>query len=206
MTNSPTTTSPSSKVDFKAVANSDKAKVTTVGPGLDVGPVFVGIDASLTKWSATLYQGSGAYQGYLIQPKEKGPARLAHLYFCTKNLLMVAGIYGNVERVLMEGYAFGVKGSRSHSIGEGGGVTKLAIHHAGIPLDILPPSSLKKFVTSKGNAAKNEMMLGVYKQWGVEFSDDNLADSYALARAAYHIDNAPTLKYQAEALQKVEQG
>jgi Holliday junction resolvasome RuvABC endonuclease subunit len=45
-------------------------------------------------------------------------------------------------------------------------------------------SQLKKFVLSKGNGKKAEMLLGVYKQWGHSFRDDNEADSYALAQVA----------------------
>jgi crossover junction endodeoxyribonuclease RuvC len=42
--------------------------------------------------------------------------------------------------------------------------------------------TLKKFAAGKGNAKKQEMLLQMYKRWGVEFNDDNAADSYALAR------------------------
>jgi crossover junction endodeoxyribonuclease RuvC len=42
--------------------------------------------------------------------------------------------------------------------------------------------TLKKFAAGKGNAKKQEMLMMMYKRWGVEFSDDNAADSYALAR------------------------
>ena len=42
--------------------------------------------------------------------------------------------------------------------------------------------TLKKYATGKGNAKKQEMLMQIYKRWGVEFNDDNAADSYALAR------------------------
>lgn len=51
------------------------------------------------------------------------------------------------------------------------------------PLQI-PPMTLKKYATGKGTAKKQEMLLQIYKRWGVEFNDDNAADSYALARLA----------------------
>jgi hypothetical protein len=75
--------------------------------------------------------------------------------------------------------------------GELGGMVKLELKHwfynepnAGYPL-IIPPSVLKKYVTGKGTGVqKNQILLNVYKKWGVEFNDDNAADSYALARLA----------------------
>ncbi len=47
---------------------------------------------------------------------------------------------------------------------------------------VVAPGSLKKFVTGKGNAKKDLMLLKVYKKWGVEFEVDDLADAYGLAR------------------------
>ena len=51
---------------------------------------------------------------------------------------------------------------------------------------IIAPGTLKKFVCGKGkgHAKKNLMLLKVYKNWGIEFDDDNLADAYSLARMA----------------------
>jgi crossover junction endodeoxyribonuclease RuvC len=51
------------------------------------------------------------------------------------------------------------------------------------PLKI-PPMTLKKYAAGKGNAKKQEMLLQIYKRWGIEFNDDNAADSYGLARLA----------------------
>ena len=181
-----------------------RGKVSADG-ALDVGPVWVGIDASLTNWAAVVVDKDGGFLSYLVQPKTKGGDRLDFLYESTQGLFdLLARASVTVEGIVMEGYAFGVRGSRSHSIGEGGGVTKLAVIHAGYGsiAHTFTPTGLKKFVCSKGNAKKNEVMLGVYKHWNVEFADDNLADAYALAKVAYHNDNAPDLKYQAEALSK----
>jgi hypothetical protein len=36
--------------------------------------------------------------------------------------------------------------------------------------------TLKKYATGKGTAKKQEMLLQIYKRWGVEFNDDNAAD------------------------------
>jgi crossover junction endodeoxyribonuclease RuvC len=49
---------------------------------------------------------------------------------------------------------------------------------------MVPPMTLKKYAAGKGNAKKQEMLLQIYKRWGIEFNDDNAADSYALARLA----------------------
>ncbi|MDH5184460.1 MAG: hypothetical protein OEX12_11285 [Gammaproteobacteria bacterium] len=48
----------------------------------------------------------------------------------------------------------------------------------------IPPTSLKKFITGKGNAKKDTIMMEVYKRWGYEAPDNDLADAYGLAMAA----------------------
>ena len=88
-----------------------------------------------------------------------------------------------VENVAMEGTVLA-----SHSalaLGELSAVVKLVLwyNHTEPPLQI-PPMTLKKYASGKGNAKKQEMLLQIYKRWGVEFNDDNAADAYALARLA----------------------
>ena len=48
----------------------------------------------------------------------------------------------------------------------------------------IPPMTVKKYASGKGNTKKQEMLLQIYKRWGIEFNDDNAADSYAIARMA----------------------
>lgn len=55
--------------------------------------------------------------------------------------------------------------------------------HLRTPLQI-PPMTLKKYASGKGTSKKQEMLLQIYKRYGVEFNDDNAADAYALARLA----------------------
>lgn len=49
-----------------------------------------------------------------------------------------------------------------------------------------PPTTLKKFVTGKGNAKKENMIKDVYKRWSFEHESNNVIDAYALARYAIH--------------------
>jgi len=49
---------------------------------------------------------------------------------------------------------------------------------------VISPNTLKKFVTGTGRCQKNLMLLKTYKKFGVEFTDDNLCDSYCLAQYA----------------------
>ena len=87
-----------------------------------------------------------------------------------------------VDLVAMEGYANNAKFGREMA-GELGAVVKLAVLEViSTPPVVVPPNSLKKFVTGKGSGPKNVMIAHVYRQWGVMFSDDNQADAFALEK------------------------
>lgn len=92
--------------------------------------------------------------------------------------------------IVMEGY--GYSSQVGFMLGELGGMVKMAISDkTGVPPYICSPNQLKKYVSGKGDVAKNTMLMRVYKRWGVEFSLDDLADAYGLARiAAGHVDTA----------------
>lgn len=66
---------------------------------------------------------------------------------------------------------------------------------------IVPPTSLKKYVTGKGQGvSKSQILLNVYKKWGVEFTDDNAADSYGLAHI---VSGKAKLSYEKEVYEKL---
>ena len=57
------------------------------------------------------------------------------------------------------------------------------------PFVIVQPTSLKKFVTGKGNSKKDIMMLETYKSYNESFSDNNLCDAYNLSKIGEAILN-----------------
>jgi crossover junction endodeoxyribonuclease RuvC len=63
-----------------------------------------------------------------------------------------------------------------------------------VPFLIVAPSSLKKFITQKGNADKDMMMMHVYKNYGFEAVDNNENDAYALSVCGLATLGNPLLK------------
>lgn len=90
--------------------------------------------------------------------------------------------------VCVEGYSMGSRATQAHKAGELGGVMRLSLWRHFFGYVNVPPSTLKKFATGKGNADKSLVLREVWRKWGYEAVNDNDADAFALARMAWQLD------------------
>lgn len=179
------------------------SKVKSYGPGLynpPGDPVYIGIDQSYSGFGVTVYGGQdSSYFTRVDKFEGKGIDRLENIYMHVNTMLTEIEQDYQIKDVAIEGYAFGSQ--MANMLGELGGVVKLALKGHGVYPLIIPPTTLKKYVTGKGTGIpKSQMLLHAYKKWGVEFGDDNACDSFALARLA---SGAGTLAYEKELIQKI---
>jgi crossover junction endodeoxyribonuclease RuvC len=82
--------------------------------------------------------------------------------------------------VVIEGYSYASRGSIVQLV-ELGTVVRYFLLQNDFVYREIAPNTLKKFVTGKGNAKKETMMLEVYKRWGVDPTTNNIADAVGLA-------------------------
>lgn len=158
--------------------------------------VYLGIDQSYSGFAITAYQ-DGNYYTEVYKSDKRGIDRLRDIQAHVMNWLHQ---FDKIEDVAMEGYAFGSQ--MANMLGELGGMVKLSLLDFGIYPLIVPPTNLKKYVTGKGNGiSKSQILMHVYKKWDAEFSDDNAADSYALAHL---VAGAHTLAYEKEVYDKLQ--
>lgn len=104
-----------------------------------------------------------------------------------RDSILEATVQGQKQAVVfLEGYAmgFGKKG-RLFDLAELGSLVKLGLVKKRIPFFVVPPTSLKKFITGKGNAQKADVRMGVYKRYGQDIANDNLCDAYGLCRMGF---------------------
>lgn len=116
------------------------------------------------------------YQNTLVATT-KGIARLAKYRDALNKLMLTYAVTDGV----IEGYSYMSKW-RAHDLGEVGGIIRLLFYDSKIQLTIVPPPTLKKFVSGKGNSKKELMMLHAFRKWGKEFPDTHQCDAYCLAR------------------------
>jgi len=171
--------------------------------------VTIGIDQSLTGFALSVVSvdSPNLHKTWVFKSQYKGVQRLddivAWLYTTFDSLRPRHEIVG----VAMEGTV--LQSQAASILGELAGVTKLSLYNyfdnlnqqSALPLQI-PPMTLKKYATGKGTAKKQEMLLQIYKRWGVEFNDDNAADAYALARLASDVYNGA----EGELFDKIKDG
>jgi len=145
--------------------------------------IFVGIDQSLNSTGYCIRYPTGSpYEDTkgLIKPgKRRGGSRLEYIYSCLEKIL--TPLESSSIVVCMEGYAYNAKG-KVFELGECGGIIKLLLRHLGIKAVFsVPPTDLKKFVTGKASASKEQMMSATGER------QDDIADATGLAWIAQEI-------------------
>jgi Holliday junction resolvasome RuvABC endonuclease subunit len=161
-------------------------KLKTFGPGVTKGvPTYVGIDQSYSGFGMCFLGEDGSYLATVRSFANTGVERLVDVQsHILRSTIDAFSPSENLKDIAMEGYAYGSQ--MANMAGELGATVKLTVYTAyNVHPLIVPPTTLKKYVTGKGNGVKkSQMMLSVYKKWGVELLDDNAADAYALAKIA----------------------
>ncbi len=144
--------------------------------------VVIGIDPSLNNTAYCILGGSEPVIGKVAVGKRRGMERLFYIEGDIGALLVAY----HPDLIVIEGYSY-ASTHQAHQAGELGGILRRLFFRECIPWVEVAPPTLKKFVTGKGNADKNLVMLNVYKRWGVETGSDDEADAYGLAKAGQYL-------------------
>ena len=162
---------------------------------------FLSLDLSLT---STGYCVDGKCN--VLVTNLTGVERLAAIAEDVVNII----ITNKVECVLLEGYSFASRSGQAFSIGELGGVVRLAIHELGIPIIEIPPTCRAKFATGKGNASKNEVISAVSAKTGITWQNpgaDDKCDAWILEEMGLAFLNKsryPWPSVNSSALEKID--
>lgn len=169
--------------------------------------MFAGLDLSLTGSGITIIDDSGDIVfGEKLHVPQVGVERL---YFLHEKFVSILNNY-SIAFSCIESAAYHETG-RLFDIGCWAGVVMLEVFNRGIPLISATPLQLKKYVSGEGkNKGKAVVILDIYKMYGKELRDDNVADAFVLANIArdYHAmfikrDPLPVKAFQSEVLKKI---
>jgi Holliday junction resolvasome RuvABC endonuclease subunit len=165
---------------------------------MNAGPYVVAFDPSLSSTGVAT-----AAETFTIRTKPDDPARLDVIYTAAEMVLTprTSCDYAVIEDLPANAQSAGLTGMAQ-------GVIRLALVRNQIPFAVVPPASLKKFATGKGNATKPDLRLELYKRTGIDLRDDNQVDAWWLRQIGLHLTGHPdaiTLpKMHTDALLKVK--
>jgi len=143
--------------------------------------VIAGIDPSLQKTGLIILNSKAeVLEEALIKP-HKDLKGIPRLKFIKDQLLKLLKKHG-VTIVSIEGYSFGSRGRATFSLGELGGVLRLALLENGYKYFDVSPSSLKSFIAENGAADKVMMRQAIRAKYKLDISEDNICDAYGLSR------------------------
>jgi crossover junction endodeoxyribonuclease RuvC len=142
--------------------------------------IVLGLDLSLVGTGYVLLEDGKMKEQKLIKSKPSGKNSVKEL----ERLITIRSqiTLPNIDLAVIEGLAFMAR--NSVSLVQLSALNYMVREHLyinKIPFLIVAPSTLKKFVTGRGNAKKDEMLLETYKRLNESFSNDNLCDAFGLA-------------------------
>jgi Holliday junction resolvasome RuvABC endonuclease subunit len=145
----------------------------------------VGLDLSMTSTGVAIIE-SGRRMPELCKVRshsagEGYPQDAVRFHQLRADLMAV--IPKDADLVVMEGPAFGAKGNRIvQMFWLWGKIYDCLFLARKMPVVVVPPSTVKKFSTDKGNADKIAVALAVSRMWpGLNLTSDDEADALALA-------------------------
>lgn len=146
---------------------------------------FVGIDPSLTATGISIISNTGELvDTKLIKTHNEcylnAEQRIIDIYNQFKFVSNIVGL----KRVYVEGLSYM---SNSPTLFERCGLLYLMLTYlfrCDINYEVIPPTTLKKFITTDGHADKLFIRKVIRCRWEYDFEDDNIADAYGLARMA----------------------
>ena len=144
---------------------------------------FVGIDPSFNSTGIIILDQDGKIIEELNFSLKKYTEIEEKLINFEKTISFIPSMV-RLQSVYIEGPAYMASGQYVLQMGALHYLLRLFLYKYKINYKVIAPGTLKKFVTGKGNAKNDLILLKVYKKWGVEFEVDDLADAYGLARMA----------------------
>ncbi len=159
--------------------------------------LYIGIDQSLKATGLVFFIPPNTSKTHLIttSPNEEPEPRIYSIW-----LEILTSIKANYKEnvrlrtIAIEGLAFGATGSRKDQLAGLHFYLRMKFYlmfrkQKQAPLIlIVPPTTLKKYVTGKGNSQKNLMILHCFKKFNFSAPDDDICDAYCLARYAQNLD------------------
>jgi len=163
--------------------------------------ITIGLDLSLAKTGVNILKNKDVIYSGIIKSKPTDRTPMGE----TKRLMDITDdVFTLIENklwtlepdlVLIEGIAFMARNSTALSQLSGlSYLIRAELILNDWPFTIIAPTTLKKFITGSGKADKDVMMMKVYKDYGLEYSDNNESDAFGLSACGMAVLGNPLKK------------
>lgn len=157
---------------------------------------YIGLDPSLTSFGVAILNDDVLTSWVWKPPKDcRGAHRLCWFH---DHLIELLRDFAATQAIVFEGYAFS-RSNQAHQIGELGGLVRLASYISCRPMYEVQPNTLKKFVTGSGVGGKSPIALNLYKRWGLDVEQEDMADATGLAVIGLYLHHAGLRRTKAQA-------
>jgi len=147
--------------------------------------LYIGVDPSYSSTALIILNPAAEIQAQETYKVNKKGTNTEYRLALIKEKLIDPIVQLNVDgeiKVCMEGPSYSSRGSHVLQMGALNYFIRYWFYIHKVDYTVRTPNELKKFVTGKGNCKKDLILLKVFQKWGEEFSCDDLADAYGLAR------------------------
>ena len=152
----------------------------------------MGIDLSTSGTGLVLLQASGLAKPDCLFETELKPsvaAGAARNRFISRHIMEFVHSH-KPDKIVIEGYSLNLKNASSIvPLVELGGLLRFCLHLDGLSWYDPTAPEVKKFVTGKGNAPKDVVMMNVFKRWEHESKTNNTADAFVCAAMGLAVAN-----------------
>lgn len=157
---------------------------------------YIGLDPSLTSFGVSILN-EDYLTSWVWKPHKdcRGAERLSWFF---DHLVELMRDFSTTQAIVFEGYAFS-RPNQAHQIGELGGLVRLASYLSCRPMYEVQPNTLKKFVTGSGVGGKSPIALNLYKRWGFDVEQEDMADATGLAVLGLFLTHASLARTKAQA-------
>ena len=165
--------------------------------------IVLGIDLSLVSTGISVLSKDVLVHSCVVKSKPIGGRpidEIIRLVTIVENIMKIVDKYAP-QIVVIEGIAFGVQ--KTTALSQLAGLNYLVragLLTRSIRFVICAPTTLKRFITGKGNAPKDHVMMEVYKHYGITAFTNDIADAIVLSKIGAMMlgDSKSTVKYQKE--------
>lgn len=165
----------------------------------------IGLDLSLVASGVAVLGNDELVNTCVVKSKPNGPRpvdEVVRLITIVEKIMKVVDEH-KPQVVVIEGIAFGVqKTTALAQLASLNYLVRAALFERTIQFVICAPTTLKRFITGKGNSQKDHVMMEVYKRYGIEALTNDTADAIVLAKIGSMMSGCtePSAIYQEETI------